>query len=426
MQRRLQLDLQLPLGDALASAFEAMLVEARARAEAAIDEPHPSLHNYRRALRRAEALLSLAAPFLRGRQRRWLEEAVAHGRRKTRLLRDLDAVSGVIELLDALDALDREEEPSEDANAAVPPETPVDQTADAAPETAGAAPETADATADTEATEGAASRHAGLSALVDAFRGELATSELIAWRLRKNLRALAGLSAIFKAGLGYVDEASLAASARNSYRAARELLATARKKGTAEAIHAFRKGARTLRYQLELLASAEGASPDTVAASEGVARLVSMLGDLTDIFALRAIVRTTDRATLGESPKKLVKRLDAIATAKVAEIFELAGAVFAEKPKRFLATPEAVEDDSVSGAGAAEPDSFVEAAAAGDGNATTDETAAATSSGPAGTDDQGAPEEAGETSGDEPEADTEADGETSDDAGTPRRRGRRR
>ncbi len=425
MQRRLQLDPQLPLGDALATAFEAMVVEARTRAEAAIDEPHPSLHNYRRARRRAEALLALAAPFLRGRQRRWLEDAVAHGRRKTRLLRDLDAVSGVIELLDTLDALDRDEPGEEMAEESSPPETSEARAADSEPTAAppaGLAGEDGAASGEdggkTEESQAPASRHAGLMALVEAFRGELATSELIAWRLRKNLRALAGLSSIFKAGLGYVDEANLAASARNSYRHARQLLATAKKKGTADAIHAFRKGARTLRYQLELLASAETASADTIAAAEGVARLVSMLGDLTDIFALRAIVRATDRKTLGESPKKLVKRLDVVATAKVAEIFELATAVFAAKPKAFLATPEEAETDVEDGGGT-DPENAAGALEESHSPAAEGEpTPAATSAdGEVSTSTE---DDAGEADG------AATDEDDTEEPGTARRRGRRR
>jgi CHAD domain-containing protein len=306
MQKRLFLDPALPLAEAIASTFESMLVEARERAEQALDAPHESLHNYRRALRRAEAVLELAGPFLRRTPGAWLGASVARGRRKTRLLRDVDAVTHII---DALEKLELGEAPE------------------------GAAP-SAEATAPSP-----------LRMLVSAFRDELATPELVAWRLRKNLRSLAGLSSIFRSAIVWIDEEALVESVRISYRAARKAMRKAADKGTAEALHAFRKAARTLRYQLELLASRPDAAAETVDVAGQVATIVARLGDLTDIFALRAMVLSSDRETLKTSPKKVARALETLAEGRTAEIFAIAEVAFATKAGRFLRGPEVPGDD---------------------------------------------------------------------------------
>lgn len=351
MQKRLTIEPGLPLAEALATAFEVMLVEARDRADKALDEPHPSLHNYRRALRRAEAMLELCGPFLRKTPHAWLSISIDRARRKTRLLRDIDAVMGVIESIEKRALETRKEADGKDEEADGGYETKLaptpDGSADEGPQTQAPADE---ANGGTPAVAPASP----LRALVEAFRGELATSELIAWRLRKNLRALAGLSSIFKAAVAWVDEDALVDSMRASYRDARKAKKTAAKKGTAEALYNFRKAARTLRYQLELLASRENAPLEFEAAAKDVAKIASKLGELTDIFALRAMVLSTDRETLEASPKKLARNLEELARSRTEAIFELADTVFKPKATDFLRQPEVAvadgEDADTTGA----------------------------------------------------------------------------
>lgn len=307
MPTSIQLDSSSPLAEALASAFEAYLREARHHANQAIDSPHTSLRGYRQALRRADALLDLCAPCLRERQGLWLRDSIASARRRTRLLRDLDAVGAVVEDLAELEAPAASGENAED---------------------------------EARPAEARSNRYDGVRTLITAFKAELATTELVAWRLRKNLRSLAGLSSVFRAALGWVDEGVLLESLRASYRDARRAMRRAARKGTAPAINAFRMQARTLFHQLTLLASAPKASDELKAAAETLGHIVTQLRGLTDIFALRLMIISADKATLGQSPKKLAAKLDDLARSRTDEIFSLAGTIFAGRPSDFLSAQE--------------------------------------------------------------------------------------
>ncbi len=307
MQKQLTLNPELPLAEALAAAFEAMLTEARERSEAAIEAPAAAIHNFRRALRRAEALLDLAAPFLRKRQLAWLDMALRRARRKTRLLRDLDALHASL--------------------------------ADFAPELDALAPSAGDAPTEGEAAAPQPPSEA-IRGLIEAVRGEVASPELVAWRLRANLRELAGLGAVFRAGLGRVESDDLFASVRASWKTTRKAMKEAAHEGTAEALHDWRKAGRVMRYQLELLSTLPAVAADVAPHHEGVRELVSRLGELTDLFALHGLVRASDRATLGMSPRRLARGLEGLVRARTTAIFGRADEVFALRARDFLA-PEA-------------------------------------------------------------------------------------
>jgi CHAD domain-containing protein len=343
MQKQLTLTPELPLADALATAFEAMLSEARERSDAALEAPAASVHNFRRALRRAEALLDLAAPFLRKRQLAWLDVALRRARRKTRLLRDLDALhAGLADLAPELDAL---------------APAPLAET-DATPEDGPRPPAPSEA----------------IRALIEAVRGEVASPELVAWRLRGNLRELAGLGAVFRAGLGRVEAEALVESARETWRTTRKAMKEAAREGSAEALHDWRKASRVLRYQLELLGSAPALAPDVAPHLEGVRELTSRLGELTDLFALHGLVRASDRATLGMSPRKLARGLEGLVRARTSDIFSRADAVLALRPKDFLAPAAGdVDADEEDAEALADGPHFAAAASAdvtGDSDAT--------------------------------------------------------
>jgi hypothetical protein len=158
MQRELVWGEGTTVVEGLAKAFSEMLEEARVQAKDAVEAPARAVHQYRRALRRAESVLILAAPLMRRPQRRWLEEAVGRGRRRTRVLRDLDAVVPLVPTLsEALPSVD-------------------------------------------------SSIFEALGKWLEQCRTELASEEIAAWRLRKNMRALAGLGDIFAVGLfGWAD-----------------------------------------------------------------------------------------------------------------------------------------------------------------------------------------------------------------------------
>lgn len=300
MQRTLQLTGDRPLADQLAATFADMMDEARDRARAAVDAPGPALHDYRRAVRRAEALVSLTAPILRKRSRRLVVDGLARATRRTRTLRDLDAV------LPVLGKLEAGELGAEDASAL-----------------------------------------AALRGFIEAAQAELASSEITAWRLRKNVRSLAGLEDILKVGLHqWVEHDMLLDALRDQYRETRRRFRAARDSGRVVDLHAWRKSARTLRYQLELLASARDIDAGLGELHATFERQVKQLGQVTDLMALVIIAGDVDADVLGIDPGALVDKLEALAEARATASFLDAEALFVIKPKSFAwpaerALPEA-------------------------------------------------------------------------------------
>ncbi|MFO0744362.1 MAG: CHAD domain-containing protein [Myxococcota bacterium] len=295
MQRRLELTGEHALADGLGHALGAMMQEAEAQARAAVEDPASALHEYRRAIRRAQAVVALTAPMLRKRQRKQLAVELRRATRRTRTLRDLDAVMPVLGKLES-----------------------------------------------NETDAVGAAELAALRAYLEAAATEIAGSEITAWRLRKNVRAIAGLGAIFRAGLhGWVEDDMLLDSLRDHYKVVRNAWKAAVASDASDDLHAWRRAARTLRYQLELLASRPGASPGLVALRETFEDQVKQLGQVTDLLALAGLVRTADPELLGTDPDALVERLRAIAAARSALVMSEAEAVFAVKPKSFAWPVEA-------------------------------------------------------------------------------------
>lgn len=339
MQRELVLDIERPFAEALARALEAIIEEARRQAGRAIDEPADAVHQYRRALRRAEAVLDLSWPMMRKEPRRWLERSLGRARRRTRIARDLDAVMPMVDKIAALDVF--------------------------------------------EAEDGSL---AALRAWLEGCRAELASDEIVAWRLRKNARALAGLADIFQAAIHtWVDHELAIDRLRESYREARQTWKKAVASGKANDVHALRRMARKLRYQLELLASARppkvevasggesasagqgavGASTDGAAGEAPVAEaararpepawlapvaalhdavkgLVKELGAVTDLMALRAIVDEADRDSSEFDAERLVAILGELLEGRIERALGEAEKAFAVPAKRlFIAEPEA-------------------------------------------------------------------------------------
>lgn len=340
MQRELVLDIERPFAEALARALEAIIEEARRQAGRAIDEPADAVHQYRRALRRAEAVLDLSWPMMRKEPRRWLERSLGRARRRTRIARDLDAVMPMVDKIAALDLF--------------------------------------------EAEDGSL---AALRAWLEGCRAELASDEIVAWRLRKNARALAGLADIFQAAIHtWVDHELAIDRLRESYREARQTWKTAVASGKAKDVHALRRAARKLRYQLELLASARPSKVDAApaggesasagqgavaAATDGAAAaaplsdagraraepawlapvaalhdvvkgLVKELGAVTDLMALRAIVDEADRDSSEFDAERLVAILGELLEGRIERALGEAEKAFAVPAKRlFIAEPEA-------------------------------------------------------------------------------------
>jgi len=314
MQRELVLDTDKPVAEALSRALEAMIEEARAQSRRAIEAPAAAMHDYRRALRRAESVLELAWPFLRKLPRQWLAKSFVRARRRTRIARDLDAALPVVDKLRDLELLDA----SDPTLAAV-------------------------------------------RTWLDACRNELASDEIVAWRLRKNVRSLAGLAEIFASAIhAWVDVEIALESLRRSYRDARRAYRKADASRKFQDVHAFRKSLRRLRYQLELFASTKAPEAPNAGSSDGsdlelrlpsepswvesvrdmhrtMKSLVRELGDVTDLYALRAIVDEAETDEAGFDPERLSAILTELAEGRLERLLSDAGRAFETPPKRIFA-----------------------------------------------------------------------------------------
>ena len=306
MQSELVLEADKSVIEGMVRAFGAILDEARAQAKAAIEQPATAVHDYRRAVRRAESVVLLASPLMRKAQLGWIRKAVTDARRRTRVLRDLDAVMPVIGKLSELDLAD---------------------------------PTALDV----------------LKAWLEEARGEVATEELVAWRLRKNVRSLAGLAEMFAVGVhAWADYDLLIESLRESYRAARRAWAKADGSKKLDDVHAWRRATRTLRYQLELLES-RGDLPASAALKTAHATFkdqVKELGQVTDLFALRGIIEDAKEHVIGVEWKPLVKGLDAVIAERLSRVFEDARVTFAVRPRDFVVLVEATDDGAKGADGA--------------------------------------------------------------------------
>lgn len=321
MQRELVLDTEKPVAEALSRAVEAMIEEARAQSRRAIEAPAAAMHDYRRALRRAESVLELAWPFLRKLPRQWLAKSFSRARRRTRIARDLDAALPVVDKLRELELLE------------------------AADPTLGA-----------------------VRTWLEACRTELASDEIVAWRLRKNVRSLAGLAEIFASAIhAWVDVEIALESLRRSYRDARRAFRKADASRKNVDVHAFRKSVRRLRYQLELFASTKapevaiaassdegrdldpdvGGEPSWVESVRDLHRtmksLARELGDVTDLFALRAIVDEAEVDEAGFDPERLSAILTELADGRLERVMSDAARAFEAAPKRIFVADAATD-----------------------------------------------------------------------------------
>lgn len=317
MQRELVLEADKSVVEGMGRAFEAMLDEAKRQAKSAVESPATAVHDYRRAIRRAESVALLARPLMRKPQRGWIGEALTRARRRTRVLRDLDAVVPVMGRLKELELGDDE-------------------------------------------------ALIALAAWLDEARGEVASDELVAWRLRKNARSLAGLGEIFAVGLhAWADLDLVTESLRESYRRVRKAYAQADKSRELDDVHAWRRATRALRYQLELMSS-RADLPMAAGLSEAHAIFKSMvkeLGQVTDLIAMRGLVDEARETVVGVELKGLSRALSDLIASRLERVFAEAALTFSLKPRDFLALeakvdiadePEAKGEDEAKAAGGAE------------------------------------------------------------------------
>jgi CHAD domain-containing protein len=229
----------VPLTRALALAFEDMVDHARAQAAGVAGDPVRAVHEYRKAIRRARALMCLLRGVLGVKAHEQIAKTLRDAHRAASDLRDRHV------LVLTLDRL----EPGEDEAALVAALRAA--LAAAEPEQAGAAQAVLD--------QGSAVLE-GLPALLAG-----ALPPRVRWRdLDEGLRATHGR--------------------------ARQAMHEAWKQGADELVHAWRKRNKELVYQVELLSSA-GADDRLHRLHRRLDRLSKELGQVVDLMVLRQHVR---------------------------------------------------------------------------------------------------------------------------------------
>jgi CHAD domain-containing protein len=287
--KKLLLDPNAPLAEGLARALERILGYAVASARRVEVEPKKAVHEFRKSIRRARALVKLSGSFVGKRARKELDAVLKRAVTPTSLLRDIDVLLGHVAQLKS------------------------------------ASPEMRD----------------GLGAKLCAER-EARNLPPAGVVLGTSSAAVASLGERFAAALPEeLANKTLNKALRRSYKAARHALAEARG-GAGDrdvAIHRFRKRVKELRYQLELL---RGVVVDTEALKRQ-ADLAEALGSVTDLLVLREYVQGCGLAV---DAQELIGRLSVEIETQRSTVLDGAAELFAPKSKAFVRTllgPQASE-----------------------------------------------------------------------------------
>jgi len=279
---KLRLKPRRPLADALLGSFRNVVKSARGAARRAPEQPAEAVHEFRKSLRRADAVVALLRPALGKKASRGL----------TRRLRDVFRTTGAVRdaeiLVAALAAMPRSDE-----------------------------------------------EEAGRRSL----ESELETRRAHALReapaiLEKAVAGLPRVTAAFEVLLDPdVGAHELESGLARSRRRERAALERARQSGASEDLHRWRKRIKELRYELELLAST--GSPELEERERALADLARRLGSVTDAIALAsAIERRRDESGLVETPVLLEKLRERIRQ-ESGESLEKGPDLFEKGPRAF-------------------------------------------------------------------------------------------
>ena len=277
----LVLDERLPLRAGLGAAFAGAIAYAQAMAEAAGRDPVHAVHEYRKAVRRARAVVRLARPIVPRRTFKALNQELRQAVAASSAARDTEVLEAALEHLPG-----RSSDPAR-------------------------------------------------RAAREAIRAEQGSTQGEQGVLRHGAWMLNGLPARFFESLPRdVCWLDLETGLRGSYRRARKARAEAGRTGDFAAIHDFRKRVKELRYQLELLdAAAELASKR---GPQQLARLAQRLGTVTDLIALRRLV--AGRPELDSAAgRRLVRATDERIALLFARELPRTAVLFEKRPRRFAA-----------------------------------------------------------------------------------------
>jgi CHAD domain-containing protein len=286
---RLALDDRLPLRIGLGAAFAGVVAYAGAMADAAVDDPVRAVHEYRKALRRARAVVRLARPVLGDECYRALVHDLRMALRGTSPLRDAAVLLATLASLP-------------DERASRPART-------------------------------------ALARLLRA-EGKTAVAGAPHLELRRSLQLVSDMPGRLVGCLPLkVRWRELRAGLERSYRRTRRARKRAFRSCEDLEVHAFRKRVKELRYQLELLDAAGGGKPGR--ARRELAELAEALGEITDLTLLRRCARLRARELAKARPAALLEALDQEVSARLRvlarssrKVFERSPAEFAERATR--------------------------------------------------------------------------------------------
>lgn len=272
----LRLDPTAPLWSALLGAFSGVLAYAQGWVDDAPRDPAKAVHEYRKSIRRARALVRLARPLMKDRRYRELDGALKQAVDATSFVRDAEVLRETVGELPASDELQR-----------------------------------------------AAAR---LREVIDAQQAETCAPARVVELLREAAAPLPPLTLrLAKALPDGLEGEHVERALRLSFKRTRACLAAALVERTDEAIHDWRKRVKELRYQLELVERAPAHGPSR---EETLGGLAKELGRITDLLVLRASVRAHEAALGPEHAGALVRVLDALIPPRFAAVAEAARPFF--------------------------------------------------------------------------------------------------
>ncbi len=284
----LALDRSVSLHDAVAAAFSDEIHHAIAVARHAGSKPARAVHELRKSVRRARALVRLVRPLLPEATRVALERTLSQVARSTSAHRDVEVLPLAMRALSAK----------------------------------------------------ARKQFTALEADLWARRDALRRSGEIEPLLRSAAAQLEPLAPVLAAGLrADLTWEDLGLGLHDSYRRACKSLRAARKHPNHVLIHDWRKRAKDLRHQLELLVPER--ELDEVDHGELVV-LLKDLGDITDLVALRAWTREQHSDVAGaagadHSARALGRAVKSQVLAQFDPVIERGKRFFRKKAKHFVA-----------------------------------------------------------------------------------------
>lgn len=280
----LRLDRALPASEGVGAAFSNVLAYAAAQIVRAGSDPAKAIHEYRKSIRRARAVVRLLRPLLKTRRYEQLDGELRQAVLDTSFVRDAEVLGETIEALP----------PAVDLAAAIE----------------------------------------AVRALAAAQQAAVCTPTSVCVVLARGIERLALLPArLAKASPATIAPVDLEEALRESYRRARRRYREAVVTRTDEDIHGWRKRTKELRYQLELLEPAD--AEDEQPHERSLGQVAKGLGLVTDLMVLRAAVRANEDALGGAHAAALVAALDALIPARFAALAAQAAPTFAARPREY-------------------------------------------------------------------------------------------